>query len=381
MNRNYLIAFGVTVAVLGLLAFAAWMLFEIEPRTRRVSPSREARKNEYLALDRWLEGRGISARTQNSGDLSTIYQAAEKHIFVQASLFNWNDQAIEYLTDWVGKGGHLFLVLDYNTMWDDETFTLLENFGITAETGEGTEISWHDFVSPNFDRKFYFLPSRDLSERLIEKDDAGIMFVKDWTNFNRLAQVKYGEGTFTVSGRPRYLHSSNLDNTHNARIAWAIFAETGAEKSGWLFIRGASRVRGLFGSLWRHGNLSVLIVSTLVLLVICFWAVLPMFGLVKEDDEKPGKALRERFLAEGRFLKRYNALDLYLETYIKEIKRILARKEGIVDNNDIENRVLEIWGKPKEKSALLLLALRGEYISYSEFPKMVIIFKTILEKI
>ena len=380
-------AFGITMAVLAVLALAAWALFETEPVTKWVPPSREARGNQYLALDRWLKESGVSARIKSAGDISMISQAAERNIFVQASLFRWNDEAVEYLTDWIEKGGKLFLVLDYQTMpltsylvhdetWiyrEEEPFTLLKEFGITAETETGARGNNYDSEAPGFDR--------DLSFQVSE--DTNAVILKDWTGHNRLVNVKRGKGELTVSGRPRYLYSNNLGEAPNARLAWALFAEGEAEspESGWLFIRGSTKVRGLLGSLWQEGNLPVPIVSVLVLLIICFWAVLPMFGPVREEAGTPLKALRERFLAEGRFLKRYGALDMYTGKYVKEIKRRLAGKEGLVDNEEIEKRVLEIWGKQGEKSAILLKALRGEKFTYNEFPKMVIIFKTILEKI
>ena len=97
MNRNYLIGFGAFAAVLCTLAFAGWYFFEIEPRTKPVFPSREARINEFLALDRFLLDSGISVRTTNEGNISLISVAKEKQIFLQASLFRWDNESAEYL--------------------------------------------------------------------------------------------------------------------------------------------------------------------------------------------------------------------------------------------------------------------------------------------
>ena len=373
--------FGITAAALAVLVLAAWALFDTETVTKWVPSSREARSNQYLALDRWLAERGVSARIESAGDIPMISLAGEKNVFVQASLFNWNDEAVEFLTEWIENGGNLFLVLDYQTIpgnsylahdetWinrQKEPFLLLEEFGITAETGNKTQEYKYDSESPGFDRDISFWVA----------DDTNAVVLKDWTGLNRLVKVKRGKGELTVSGRPRFLYSANIGDSPNTRLAWALFNT----EDEWLFIRGTTKVSGLLGRLWQEGNLPALVVSVLVLLVICFWAVLPMFGMVKEENDRPLKALRERFLAEGRFLKRYGALDMYTGKYMKEIKRRLAGKEGIADNEEIEKRVLAIWGKQGEKNALLLKALRGEKFSYNEFPRMIIIFKTILERI
>ena len=382
MKRNYLIGIAVTAAALGLLALAAWALFGIEPITEWVPPSREARMNEYLALDRWLESGGIPVRTEKSADMKLISQAEEQRIFMQSSLFRWNDEAAEYLTRWIEEGGSLFLVLELNRWDNDEPLLFLEEFGITAETdpaetGAASLGRRYDSESPSFDRGLSF----DLRE------DMDAVIIRDWSGFIKLVQVRRGKGMLTVTGRPRFLLSSYLDRAPNARLAWILFTAgfkepADSEDSGWLFIRGATKVQGLFGALFRQGNLIVLLAALTVLLVISFWAILPMFGLVKSDDRKPGKPLRERFLAEGRFLKSYHALEIYRRTYIAEIKRNLARKEGVTGTEETEQRLLEILGRPGDNhdSVLLHRVLHDEPVAYREFPKMIGIFKTILER-
>ena len=87
---------------------------------------------------------------------------------------------------------------------------------------------------------------------------------------------------------------------------------------------------------------------------------------MRGDGEKPGKPIRERFLAEGRFLKSYSALNLYSETYMKEIKRRLAHREGLKTDEEIQKRLMEILGRP---------------LTNQNFPKMISDYKTILERI
>ena len=391
MNRNHLIGFITTAAVLAVLIFALWYLFDIYPAPRQVLPSREARVNEYLALDRWLQDCGIPVRVESSGVLPMIREAKEKQIFIQSSLFRWSDEAVEYLVNWIEDGGTLFLVLEANgfvtriegltfdkaDLYDDEPLRLLEEFGITCGSGDGPRERHHDPDSPQFDQNVSF----EVSEY------SGVLTLKDSDGIIRLVEAKRGKGKLIVSGRPYFLLSAHLGDAPNARLAWAIFGaenrEFSSPESGCLFIRGSSKVSGLLGSLWRQGNLSVLLVSVLVLLIIGFWAVLPLFGLVRENKEAPGRPLRERFLAEGRFLKKYGALEYYRLAYVREIKRRLARKEGLTTDDEIESRALSLWGGEANErdSGLLGRALGGRHYSYREFPKMITIFKTILERI
>jgi hypothetical protein len=385
MNRNYLIGYAAASAVLLLLAFAAWSFLEIVPVTRHISPSAEARVNRYLALDRWLMEMGIPVRTEKSGDISLVSRAREKKIFIQASLFRWNDEAVEYLVRWVDSGGCLIIALDYYQNPQDKRFddqkclSLLGKFAVTADDDEalqdrGYETDRWRLVSPNYDRNVSFKVSGE--------EDA--LCLSDWTGLTRLVEVKRGSGKFIVIGSPNFLYSTNIDSAPNARLAWSLFAADRSDSSlsGCLFIRGAQRAKGLLGDLFKYGNSAVLLVSLLVLLAVSFWAVIPVFGVFRREDEREGKSMRERFLSEGYFLKRYNALGHYYLAYMKEIRRRLERKEGIGEK-DIQKRILEIYPGTSagQESALLASFLGGESIPYRKFSKLIEQFTSILERI
>jgi len=353
LKRNYLFGAAIIVVVLGLLVLVFSLFFEISPVTKHSPPSREARVNEYLALDRWLGGMGIPLRVETSGDLSTLSGASEKNIFIQASLFDWTDEAVDYLTGWIDGGGTLLLVLDY-PVWrqEKEPIILLEKFGIKAEE---------------------ILSSRNNAAEHRNGD-------------TRYVQAMRGKGKFVALGDSDFMRSSNLDNESNVRLAWALFAsasdsDSDPAENAWLFIRGKTKVRGLLGTLLQQGNFTVLLVSLLVLLVVCFWAVIPGFGLVKWDDEKSAKPLKERFLAEGRFLKRYGALDFYSRTYVREIKRRLAMREGIMGDEESMKRALKIYTEDEKGSFLLAKAFRKEPFTFREFSALVNALKTVLERI
>jgi len=336
VKRNYIFGIAVIVVVSGLFVLIFNLFFEISPVTKYSPPSREARVNEYLALDRWLGGMGIPVRVETSGDLFMVSQAKEKNVFIQASLFDWTDEAVNYLESWIEEGGTLLLVLDYPVWWkDEEPVILLEKFGI-----------------------------------------------HDWNGDTEFRQAKRGKGKIVALADSGFMRSASLDDENNIRLAWALFAsDSGAAESGWLFIRGKAKVRGLLGTLFRQGNFAVLLVSLLVLLVVCFWAVIPGFGLVKCDDEKSFKNLRERFLAEGRFLNKYGALDFYSQVYVKEIKRQLAMREGIIGDEESMKRAmlaLEACTENEKGGYLLAKAFNKEHFTFREFQELINVFRTVL---
>jgi hypothetical protein len=366
VKRNFLIGAVITAIVLSFFILIFRHFFEISPAIKYVPPSREARINEYLALDRWLAGMGIPVRVETSGDLFMVSYAKEKKVFIQASLFDWADGAADYLARWVEDGGTLLLVLDNTVAWQEkEPIILLEKFGISAEE---------------------ILPRRNYRN---SKNENATEYRNGVTRFE---QAKRGRGKIIALADSDFLRSSNLGDDLNTRLAWALFAsepdpkpDTDITESGWLFIRGKAKVRGLLGTIFRQGNFAVFLVGVFVLLVVCFWAVIPGFGLVKWDDEKPSRPLRERFLAEGRFLKRYGALDFYSQAYIREIKKRLVMHEGIMGDDESLKRVLEVYGSSHVKlndekgSRLLVKAFHKERFSFREFSELINAFKVVLE--
>ena len=382
--RNRIIAFAAAMAFLSALAFTAYSLFEVVPVTRYMAPSREARINDYLALDLWLESGGIPVRLLGSGDFGSVRSAEEGLIFIQSSMFHWTDEAGEYLASWVEEGGRLFLALDFDPDADwyyDVPRLLLDDFGIEVEAEHGT--GRRSIESPGYDRRISF----NIAE------EASALSLKDHDNITRLVQVKRGKGELTVMGRPLFLRSELIGDAPNARLAWGLFAGSsgsfdsaesegpGLSARGVLFIRGTAKVSGLLGSLFRQGNLGTLIASVLVLLIIGFWAVIPTFGLVFDDRENQGKLLRERFLAEGRFLKNFGALEHYTGVYIKEIRRRFALKEGIAGDGQILIRIQEILDKEKWDGALPAEVFPGGPVRYRDFHKTIVMLKKILERI
>jgi len=292
-----------------------------------------------------------------------VSYAKEKKVFIQASLFDWEDGAANHLVRWVEDGGTLLLVLDNTVVWQEKEPTiLLEKFGISAEE---------------------ILPRRNYRN---SKDEN---VTEHRNGVTRFEQAKRGKGKIVALADSDFLRSSSLGDESNIRLAWALFASDSDPKpdsaeSGWLFIRGKTRVRGLLGTIFRQGNFAVFLVGIFVLLAVCLWAVIPSFGLVKWDEEKPSRSLRERFLAEGRFLKRYGALDFYSQAYVREIKRRLAIQEGIMGDEESLKRALEIYGSPHGKSEdekgshLLVKAFRKEKFTFREFSEVINVFRTVL---
>ena len=375
--RKKLLWFCISLGVLGLGAWMFFSVFEVVEDERYFPPSREARLNDYLAMDRWLGAEGHAVRVVTRGNLETLKTAAEGTIFIQSELFDWNEAALEYLEAWVRSGGSLILCLGYYRSWDtdEELGLFLSRLGLEADTSWNTRV--YDPLAPSFGRNIQFIIS--------EGETAGdnlTLTLKDPNGFIRLVQYTMGRGKIAVTSRPQFMMTLRLDEEPNARLSWYLLAgdASGRVNGDILFIRGERQGEGIMGRVFQLGNFAVIIISALVLVVVGFWSVIPQFGVIKGIEEKSGKGLTERFLAEGRFLARFGALDTYRNVYFREIRRRLLKRENLRDEEIIPRAAFLFDGGNMGIRAVEQAIAPGPQRK-NDFTKSIEILKTILERL
>jgi hypothetical protein len=213
--------------------------------------------------------------------------------------------------------------------------------------------------------------------------------MKDPDGFTRLVQIRRGKGKITVTGGCWFMNNYNIKETPNARLAWDLLAgASGAHGGdpGVFFIRDFRNPQtgtSLFGRLFERGNFFAPLFSALVLIVAGFWTAFSVFGVVREDASRPGKPLRERFRAEAAFLKRFGALESYLDAYRAEIKRKLLRKEGLKDEDEIVLRAAALSKEAGGDDSIEAVrrAFSASRVRPGDFRKTVILLKSILERL
>jgi hypothetical protein len=348
---KYRTAFGACAAALIVLAVLAYTQLEIYPRLRPMPPSREVRANDYFALDRWLQETGHPVRIEPGASAEQITVAPEKTVFLQASLLDWRDIPFSRMEPWLAGGRRLILSLDIPWYEDEDEdlaaflsalalrrepiadladfYALLEPEPEPETAGAGEDAAGEETgeirenprpAVPDFDP--YVILTLDKGRDIPD----GIVTMEDPQGIIRLVTIPVGTGSITVTGKAYFMQNLYIDQDVNARLTWELTGGGDRENRGILFIRGRRIIQSLWGNLADRGNPVCLILSILVLAGIGFWMIVPVFGRVRRDEEPPGKALRERFLAEARFLKKYRGLDLYVDIYIRELRSRLRRR-------------------------------------------------------
>jgi hypothetical protein len=345
-NRKSPAVFIILILIIVFIAVFCFTQLEIVPDTRWVLPAREVRDNQFYALEEWLKSSGRTVRILPTGNMDVLLNTAEKIIFVENSCFKWNSNA-EFLLPWLEEGRHLIISLDSYTQYQLEQF--MESLGIASndfynddnETEssfiiEEENIEEENIIeeekdddespeeeTPDFDFRISFTRT-DPETRLKYKT-----YVINSYGKTKLVKFEIGKGVLIFTGEAKFLTNYGLHEKQNIDLAADIFlVDSPGQSSGILFFRSPGNEHHLIGNLAERGNPAALFISLCLLIAGGFWMAIPAFGRYKPSPEKPGKPLRERFLAEGRFLKKNHALGKYIETYEKELEQ-RSRSRGI----------------------------------------------------
>ncbi|MCL2720771.1 MAG: hypothetical protein FWD47_05475 [Treponema sp.] len=395
MSKRILICAGI-IFFIAMLGLTAYNFFEIYPSERWIPPSREASSNFYYAMEQWLINTGHTIRKDEFFNTNILDKIDEKVILIEQNYYSyaWIDD-YEKLTDWIEQGGFLTIFLYGTNIYNnlDEFTDYLLNYGITleffskirhepekkdevsrppydiyyeTENKPDTNLKNEDFKPP-YDRIGDFIP-KTIIENPFPYFDSNISFsiddsdfynsnniisMKDENGIIRLVEIPIGAGSLTITGRPFFIYNYSIGREPNAVLSWKLTAErTSDENNGILFIRGQYRETrsSLFGPIMERGNLYPVIISVILLIILGFWMVIPMFGLVSEEKQRTSRPIKDRFNAEIRFLKKYNALDYYLDVYKREHKTDddNNKKEKMYNYGELINKYRsELDGKTK----------------------------------
>ena len=305
MSKQIFICTGIILFIC-LIGFIIYTYFEIYPLKKEIVPAKVTLNNNYLALDRWLIKTGHNIRIINNYSDKNIADITER-VAVTDSLLFFDLMETENILSWIRKGHFLVICIDY--LYSDSCLNeFLDEFGITVMEIEPE--SAVDYINiPAFDSFHYFI---------LESSDNGYtrFTMEDEKGFIKLVEIQIGDGALTVTGTPYFMQNTNISELKNAELAWMLTgARTDAYNMGILFAREPNwnNVKSFFGAIIERGNLKPVIISSLILIFIGFWMVIPSFGLVSNEKTRNSRPIKDRFTAEIRFLKKYKALDYYLD--------------------------------------------------------------------
>jgi len=337
-GRQFPVVIAVISIVIILAVIFCFTQLEIVPDKRWVGPSRDVRGNSFYALYKWLEESGRPVITLSQGNPDTLLNTPQKTIFIEASCIRWRSNP-SLLIPWLEEGRQLIISLDMDI--DNKLEEFLESLGIKAVTPtneffadddeDGDMVDYSFIIEGDETEEQEKTPYFDWSVSFIRTDpDTPLKYHAGVINSGgktKLVRLHIGKGALILTGKANFLKNNSLREKQNVNLAAELFLSGYApEGESILFITQPGSERHIIGNLAERGNPTAMYISLCLLVIAGFWMSALSFGRYRPAAEKPGKPLRERFLAEGQFLKKNNALGKYISVYEKELEQRLRNK-------------------------------------------------------
>ncbi len=266
-----------------ILALAcAWGLywfvenFERSERQVRTQQSPEARRNPFLAAERYLARLGVEAQSLSGRKWLTQPPGERGVLFVNYPGPSLPTEREERLLQWVEEGGQLVLVA--RQLWDDENETsgnsLLDLLGarlyrVDAQEDDETPRGDTDPVRIQLEGQGDTAESPSLevafgSDRVLDDRDEDASWWLTGDQGYHLLEWRWGEGSITVLSDSGWMSNDALGERDHA---WFLSYLVGDQQEVWLLY--SSNMPSLLTLLWR--NVPYLVVSLSGSLLLLVW--------------------------------------------------------------------------------------------------------------
>ncbi len=299
-RRSGWILGGVCVLLAGWLGL--WLTQNFERSVQRVSgePSAEARRNPYLAAERFLRRLGLEVASQGSREWLQTPPEQPGLLLVRDLGWDLTAAQVDALETWMQGGGHL-VVTPPGGAWgaEAEPNPLLERFGVRLEAPQGDDAAGArppagglyriDGLAPGpvevwlGDGPVLFDPAEKAQWRAAP---AGAGF--RWLRFRQ------GRGGLTVLTDQDWLRNQEIGDHDHAFLLAELAA--GAERA-WLLYRPAAPP--LTRLLWQWAP--ELVLSVLLLIPLWLWFLTQRSGPLIHRGDPPRRNLLENLEAGARY--------------------------------------------------------------------------------
>ena len=339
----------IATAIVALALYASLNWYTRVEYPVRVGQGDEARKNPYLALERFLQRMG--ARSEFARSPVQLTRPPDKGVLVLAGrrLAFMTPQRVREIDAWVRRGG--MLVVEAETHGIDDP--LLENYGIEREIPEtmrGTPEERREAKKRAEEkrvedraegrkgvRRHYVADiawpgaSKPLRVRLTgpglriagEGEPKGLLTAM---SDDRLAFVALdaGEGRVVALSSLVFLRNFDLGEYDHAEFAWRLLTNAPEQRTSMLFLRLPTP------SLWQwiREHAWPVLVAAIVLLLLWLGRIVPRFGPLEPEAPPIRRSLLEHLRAAGRFVWSRGESRPLLEAVRDRLWRSALRRRG-----------------------------------------------------
>lgn len=371
MTRRALFWWGLAALAIAVLG-TAWFFSEFTrvPTTRWEQMGAEARKNNYLALQRFLSSMGRPVRVVSDAHQVEKLPPGGVLILDRERRRHLPPERAEALLRWVAKGGYLIVAA--------------ENAGTEDAILRRLDVSWHEpprkveddapaqkkMVKPPPPSNTVQLPLPGMGPLALKRMGDGLRAGKRkpaWQAEQGAGQAQvlhyaWGEGQITVFNCFCALVNRSIGQHDHADIVWSLLSSYQPKGPVWL----AARLKVM--SLWEWLALAAWmpLASGALLLLLWLWRIVPRFGALRRLPESERRGLSDHLAAVGRGVWRAGGLSHWLQLVRQSLLGNIARRHPHVLQLPAAERAAALARLSGMSTARVHQALEG---SGSESPR------------
>ncbi len=317
--------------IAALLAGGLWWVNNMERVTeeRYLGFQGEAKRNDYLAAERFLRATGMTVESINSLEKLRELPPSRDVLFVPTQRLTFGETRTETLMNWVAAGGHLIVVgwalTDASGHQAGRHDPLLRGLGVEQLRHNSETIDRETHVPTNLVIGDAFLQVAFLPDFfLVDHSGNGHVLAEDDYGAHVL-QFQIGNGTLTVMTDSRFLMNHSIDTYDHASSFWWLVQHNQSAGKVWLVYN--ENMPSLWH--WLVENAPAVLISAGILLIAWLWYAGLRFGPVLPAPAPIRRSLLEHVYASGRFLWTHRAEDRLLDCVRQSLKdRLTVRHPG-----------------------------------------------------
>jgi hypothetical protein len=383
MNRREWI---IVVALVLLLVPGGWLFlekFEYRVEEQNSGFQGDARRNEYLAAERFLERFGMQIKS-----LPTILDLKEMPgsddvLLIPTDRYDLAPEKIEELLHWVRKGGHLVVrARRPSTATHAEDDRLFEVLGVETHAKKGGRFATRE------ENTVIDVQVNDRIENKNVSFDTGVWMANtsaheltwqvDSEHGSQLLEFALEDGFVTLLGDLAFMKNDAIDKHDHAAFLYTVVHIDNTNRRLWIVRH--DDMPSLFSIMWEKIPQTVMIFSVLVMTWL--WYVTRRFGPVLQGGRHARRSLREHITYSGYYLWRnQNRSELFqgvksaLFEQVSRSRPLWARLESTA----LAAKLGKIAGLPE---AQVLRVLQAETVEKeTEFSQFVEVLSEIRKKL
>lgn len=323
--------------------------FEQVPVDRWTPPGKEARRDDYLAMGRFLQTMGRPLHRAAGAEQLDHLAPGSVLLLDKQRRTHLTPARTQHLLDWVKQGGYLIVAGEASGIKDP----LLEFFQVNcgcnvSAKGHPRDAEDNTLVpDPEAATKKASQAPESIAvtipgaARALQVDFAYSHLAlgeiePEWragaTGFSeQILHFRHGAGHVTVlASLDRLFDNRHIGHRDHAELLWTLLQTYQPDRSRPLILM--TRVSRLSLWTWLSREALPAMLAAAVLIGLWLWSVVPRFGQTLPVAPPARRELREHLAAIGRYVWRVGGLDFWLQTARESCReRLAVRHPGLLD--------------------------------------------------